>query len=179
MLLMINGWPGVGKLTVARLVAAELGARLLDHHTIFNIAHRLNDFRSPSYYETARAVRGVAFQAAAKIPSGEPIVMTGIWGDSDWGNENWAAVTDLARQRGAKFFVVVLDCSEEENVRRVAQPERAALNKLLDPAALIEARNRPGRALLCRGDAVRRVDNSNLSARECAARIIAWLRSRH
>ncbi len=47
MILQINGWPGVGKLTVGRIVAKELGGRLLDNHTIYNPAFALTEFRSP------------------------------------------------------------------------------------------------------------------------------------
>jgi cytidylate kinase len=69
MILQINGWPGVGKLTVGRIIAKELGGRLLDNHTIYNPAFALTEFRSPAFYDTVRAVRDVAFQRAAEIHS--------------------------------------------------------------------------------------------------------------
>ena len=37
----INGWPGTGKLTVGRLLAERLGARLVDNHTLLNPAEAL------------------------------------------------------------------------------------------------------------------------------------------
>ena len=40
MIVHINGWPGVGKLTVAREVARRLSARLLDNHTLHDVAIR-------------------------------------------------------------------------------------------------------------------------------------------
>jgi shikimate kinase len=38
MLINLNGWPGVGKLTVGRILAKTLGGRLLDNHTLLNVA---------------------------------------------------------------------------------------------------------------------------------------------
>ncbi len=38
MIIHFNGWPGVGKYTVAKIVANRLGLRFLDNHTLLNIA---------------------------------------------------------------------------------------------------------------------------------------------
>jgi shikimate kinase len=34
MIIHINGYPGVGKLTIGRIVAEQLGGRLLDNHSV-------------------------------------------------------------------------------------------------------------------------------------------------
>jgi predicted kinase len=60
MLIQLNGWPGVGKLTIARRLAERLSARVLDNHSIYNVAFALTKPRSPEFYETVRAVREVA-----------------------------------------------------------------------------------------------------------------------
>lgn len=36
--LHINGHPGVGKLTVVELLRERVGARLLDNHSVYNVA---------------------------------------------------------------------------------------------------------------------------------------------
>ena len=42
----------------------------------------------------------------------------------------------MADTRGPALCDVVLDCSIEENVRRIASPQRTVLRKLVDPQAL-------------------------------------------
>ena len=82
MILQINGWPGVGKLTVGRIVAKELGGRLLDNHTVYNVAFSLTEFQTPAFYETVRAVRDIAFARIAEIQSDIPVVMTSAYAGS-------------------------------------------------------------------------------------------------
>jgi hypothetical protein len=76
MLININGWPGSGKLTVARIVAQRLNARLLDNHTILNVASAVTKQGTPQFYETARAVRRIAFDRILELPAHTPVVLT-------------------------------------------------------------------------------------------------------
>jgi predicted kinase len=173
----INGYPGVGKLTVGRALAEAIGGRLVDNHSIYNLAFALTEPKSAAYFETLRAVRAIAFRRVLELPPEVPVVMTNAHMiDSDWGNENWDAVIALARSRGAKLAVVVLDVDAEENDRRIAAPERAAKRKLQDPAKFTA--NRAGRPLIDRGgDFTLRFDTTALTAQETTAKVIAWVRT--
>ena len=57
MLVHINSYPGVGKLTIGRILAEQIAGKLLDNHSIYNIAFALTEFRTPEFYDTVRAVR--------------------------------------------------------------------------------------------------------------------------
>jgi len=54
----INSYPGVGKLTIGRALADLIGGKLLDNHSVFNVAFALTEFRSPAFYDAVREVRG-------------------------------------------------------------------------------------------------------------------------
>ena len=70
MIININGWPGVGKLSVAELVVERIGGRLLDNQTIYNVAFSLCEFRTPEFYATVRAVRDIAFTRVTALAAG-------------------------------------------------------------------------------------------------------------
>jgi len=55
----INRYPGVGKLTIGRALADLIGGKLLDNHSVFNVAFALTEFRSPAFYDAVREVRGL------------------------------------------------------------------------------------------------------------------------
>ncbi|MGO8149678.1 hypothetical protein AB9F36_07665 [Rhizobium leguminosarum] len=76
MIINLNGWPGVGKLTTARELSKLTGGRLLDNHTLLNFGKALADEGSPEYYALVRAVRSVAFEAILKLPSALPVIFT-------------------------------------------------------------------------------------------------------
>lgn len=178
MIVHINGYPGVGKLTVARILAEKLEARLLDNHSVYNIALSLTDFKSDAYYETLRATRSIAYDRILKLPKSVPVILTNAHAsDSDWGNECWDAVIDLARNRGSQLFVVVMDCAPDENARRIQNPERDAKRKPRDPGMF--KGNIDGRPLLDRGgDDLLRFDSTKLSPEKSAALIYEWIKSR-
>lgn len=178
MIIHINGFPGVGKLTVGKLLAAELGGRLLDNHSIYNIALALTEFKSPAYYETLRAVRAIAYQRVLELPAGVPVVLTNAhMSDSDWGNECWDAVIDLARARGVPLLIVVMECSPEENARRIQGADREEKRKPRDPGMFWG--NIEGRPLLDRGgDHLLRLDVTHLPAEEAARQIAGWVRGK-
>jgi len=172
MIIHINGYPGVGKLTVAKILAARLGGRLLDNHTMYDVAFALADFRSPGWDEIARGVREVAFRGVEAISPSTPVITTNACSDSDWGNEMWAAMLGMAQRRGSRFLVVSLSCSPEENARRV-QSEGRKGGKMSDPIAL-EAYRRRWRLLEDGGDELLRLDCTDLSPEVTADHIALW-----
>jgi hypothetical protein len=175
MLVHINSYPGVGKFTIGRALADQIGGKLLDNHTIYNIAFALTEFRSPAFYDTVRAARDLAFQRVLELPPTHPVILTNWYSQgSPWGEENWDKVIDLARQRPSQLAVVVLGCSPEENARRIQSAGRDAMRKPRT-TALVED-NRNGRPLIDRGgDKTLHLDVTGMDADEAARTIAAWL----
>lgn len=174
MIIHINGYPGVGKLTVGKILSAQLGGRLLDNHAMYDVAFALAEFRSPAWDELARGVRDIAFRGIEAISPSIPIITTNACSDSDWGREMWASMLAMAGRRGSPFLVVSLACSPEENRRRVQSGDRVR-GKMSDPIAL-EAYRRRWRLLEDGGDALLRLDSTSLSPDVTAQSIATWVR---
>ena len=176
MLVLLNGYPGVGKTAIGRIVAERMPARFLDIHTVYNVAFALTEFRTPAFYDTVRAVAAVADARIRALPAGEPVVLTTVLteGPSDWAREEWARLSSLGAHR-APFVVVHLHCALPENERRIASPERIALRKPRDPE--MARRNHAGGRPLAGGDLphLLRLDITKLSPVASAERILRHL----
>lgn len=99
MIIHLNGYPGVGKLTVGRILARRLGGRLLDNHAIYDVAFALAEFRSPAWDRLARGVRDVAFQGVEALSPQVPVITTNACSDSDWGGGRyWTSPPGAARR---------------------------------------------------------------------------------
>jgi hypothetical protein len=177
MIININSWPGVGKLSVAQRLQQTIGGRLLDNHTVFNVAFSLCEFRSPEFFDTVRSVRQIAFTMACKVPPDIPIILTSAYANTPFGRENWAAIREVANARAVPLCNVVLDCSLDQNLRRLQSPERTQLRKLTDPGPLLSSRQ-SGELLADGGDHLLRFDVSALTPEQGASRIESWLRER-
>jgi predicted kinase len=136
MMVMINGFPGVGKLTIARLLAAKLDARLLDNHTIFNPANALFRRDNPLWSSLRHALTSAVHDHLARDTSAKPIIMTGSFGDSPADQTAYASVIGVAQKRNCPFVAITLTAHIDENARRLSTPERAERHKLVDEAAL-------------------------------------------
>lgn len=177
MIINLNGWPGVGKLTIGLELADLLGARLLDNHSLLNIAIALTDYPSPAYYETARALRDLAFGCALALPPGTPLILTSVnatGGSTGFAEEHWTAVRKLANDRRVPLISITLECRADERARRVAQPGRRVSKKIRDPA-LVD-RMTAHRTLFDDGADYRHaVDTTIDDANSCARQIAAWI----
>jgi len=175
MIVHLNGWPGSGKLTVARVLARTLGARLLDNHTLHDVASRLCDRYTREYWELYYQVREAAYKRVRALPLHEMLVMTNAFAlESEREREGWAAVKALALDRGVPLVAVTLHCSLEENVKRISSEERRD-RKMTDPIPLIEWRST---LTLLMDNSVRSlaIDNTHRSPEHVANEIVAFVR---
>lgn len=177
MIVNLNGWPGVGKLTTARELSVVLDGRLLDNHTILNVGKAVTREGSAQFYVLVRAVRSLAFNAILALPPKVPVIMTNVvarGGTSGFLEENWQAIIDLAAARGCALFSVTLTCAPAENARRIIRDDRALSRKQRDPALLTELARE--RALFDDGATYRMtIDNTSLSPKETSIRIRNWI----
>jgi thymidylate kinase len=171
----INGWPGVGKLTVAREVARKLGARMLDNHTLHDVAIRLCDRGTPEYWDLYHRVRELAYGWIRVMPAEQVLVMTNaLLAESDREREAWQAVKQLAVDRGDTLISVILDCSLEENVRRIRSEERR-YRKMIDPAPLVDWRGKYT-LLIDNTTPSLTVDNTDRAPDQVADEIVSFVR---
>lgn len=175
MIIHINGHPGIGKLTIGLKLAELLGAKLLDNHSVYNVALALEEFKSERYYQTLRNVREIAYRCIERLPSREIVILTNAHAEgSAWGEESWHRIERLAQYRSCVLVSIVLECSVEENRVRIAQEARLLKRKLVSEEIPLERRTLMDKA----GDAHLRLDVSNLDALNAAERIFAFLKMR-
>ncbi|MEI2297807.1 AAA family ATPase [Ensifer sp. MJa1] len=167
----INGWPGSGKLTIARHLAERLGARLADNHTLINPAEALFARSNPLYRSLRAAIRKSVFEHLVKAPVEQSFVFTDALSDDATDTQAFEDCAALARERGARFVAVVVDCDVEENLKRLARAGRSKQHKLTDPAVLLDLRAKH-RLLRGNGHAVVEVDVTTLGADEAAEHIV-------
>lgn len=132
MIIVLNGYPGVGKLTIGRELAKRLRARLVDNHTLYNLAFALTEFRTPEFREAVRRVEAIADELIIALPSDIPVVFTTVLtGETEWAIEEWQRFKERSIQR-PPLVVVHIACDLEENIKRIQSPERKGKGKLQD-----------------------------------------------
>lgn len=142
MIIHINGWPGVGKLTVARIVADRLDAHLVDNHVILNPALAIAEHGSPAFTAISEEIRSILARHIEATPPGEIFVFTDALEEgAPVCTAIFERVVQLAEKRAVSLLSVCLDCNPAENARRLTDPRRAEQRKLTDVDTLTGYRN--------------------------------------
>ena len=143
-LIYLLGYPGVGKLTVARAIAQKSGAIVVDNQLINLPIMTLFawDGRAPlppEIWSQISLIRHAVFETLANLtPRALSYVLTNVLEQTREGHEMFDWVASIAVRREAVFVPVLITCELEEELRRVALAERAERLKTRDAAALRE-----------------------------------------
>jgi predicted kinase len=139
------GFAGVGKLTTARGLAELMNARVVDNHWINNPIFGLidRDRGAPlpaSVWEQTRKVRTAVLETIATLgaPHANFILTNSLAEEDPEDRKIYDAVRMTAERRAALFVPVRLLCDEEQLMKRVVSPERAARMKRMNPVAAAE-----------------------------------------
>ncbi|KAL8738293.1 MAG: hypothetical protein Q9181_000882 [Wetmoreana brouardii] len=141
-LIYINGYPGVGKYTIAKeLVKLLPNAKLLDNHQLIDPVAAVYERWMPEYQGLRKTVRKGILDSIAT--STTLMDVTWIFTDSQSSDEvGSAAVADYihaARTRSSPLISVILMCNTDENLRRL-KAELRGKTKLNDTDVLLEIR---------------------------------------
>ncbi len=136
----INGWPGTGKLTIARELSRLIGARLLDNHSVLDPAHALFDRRDPLHHSLRRALRSAIFDHLRRMELQTALIFTDALSDDVHDSAVFDEYRQLAAERAAPFVAVVLDIDAERNLERLTAAGRAERHKLTNPKILAALR---------------------------------------
>jgi len=174
MIVVLNGYPGVGKLTIGRVLATSLKGRMLDIHTVYNLAFALTEFRSPDFWATVEQVEAIAHDLVLKLPKNQPVVLTTVLtSKSERERTEWLKIVELGRAR-PPFCVVHIGCDLEENIRRISSAGREAKRKPRDPE--MARRNQTASEPLAGLDErlLLELDTTRLMPAEAARAIFEW-----
>jgi 2-phosphoglycerate kinase len=137
MIIHLNGMPGVGKLTIAKILAEELSARLIDNHAIVNIAHICAKHGSDEYLVMLAEIYLVVYKHLEKLPPSDIQIFTNCYAN-EYGPdpERFKNIEVLANKRKVPFVPVLLTCDKEEHFTRFVQPDRKPKQKATNPKDL-------------------------------------------
>ncbi|KAM3553079.1 hypothetical protein MY1884_006875 [Beauveria asiatica] len=141
----INGFPGTGKLTVAKHLEQLLTprARLVHNHLLINAADAVLRRDEAGYQNLRRAVRTAVFSSLADSAATHKFVylFTDFQSNDEVGSGVCAEYLAAARQRKCKLVSVILGCDVNTNVGRLVTGERRAHGKITDEALLRKFRD--------------------------------------
>jgi broad-specificity NMP kinase len=129
-IIFLFGRPGVGKLTVGELLAAETGYRLLHNHSVVDLVTSLFSFGSPPFVALREKLWLDAVDAClAAKQSG--VIMT-FAPESTVTDEFIPALTKRVTARDGVLRFIELRCSEAELETRLKADSRERFGKLRD-----------------------------------------------
>lgn len=139
MIIHINGMPGVGKLTVAQLLASNLPGQLIDNHRLIDAATTCSDHGSINYIRVLKNITDIVFAELRTYKIGQPLILTNALADQCPEDvDRYNRCKQLAELRGEKFVAVLLTCSTDTNITRLQNPSRALKGKLTRVDRLLE-----------------------------------------
>jgi hypothetical protein len=181
-IIYLLGHFGVGKLTVAKAICTQTGARLFDNHLVNNVIFSLirTDGKTtlpPEVWDHTGEIRRIAFKAIEALAApDESYVLTNALTDDPVDRQWYEAALALARRRRSVFLPVELCCDEASHAERVGTPEREKNLKHTDVASAL-ARRSTVRLLPIDHPNFMTLDNSRVAPDEAASIIIDRVRS--
>jgi len=126
-LIFIHGAPAVGKLTVARELAALTGFPLFHNHLTVDLVSSLFAFGTPSFVSLREQIWLAAFAEAARAD--RSLIFT-FNPERTVTEEFIQSAIDVVESAGGHVVFAELTCSEAELERRMEEPSRKEFGKL-------------------------------------------------
>jgi hypothetical protein len=132
-LMLLNGFPGVGKYTIAQSLLASLSTtlppsklKLIDNHSVIDIVLLTCEKHSPTYYAARKSVLRSEFfdKISEEEKGGMVVLMTAVFAEDEHGVDQWLDHVALVKERGFGFVHVNLGCEAGVNERRLVSEER-------------------------------------------------------
>ncbi|MGL9761161.1 MAG: AAA family ATPase [Wolbachia sp.] len=174
-LIYLMGFPGSGKFTIARklseIIDVVIVSNNLFNNVIFNVVKLPNAEVSNDLWEKIFAVieNMLAVFGKHHIKSKHYIFTNELIDGDSYDQRVYSSMVNLGEKMGVEILPVVLHCNNEELIKRVELKERYQEGKISDSDFAIK-RTREKRLFVPEGSI--EIDNSNLSAKEVAARIV-------
>ncbi|MCJ1467681.1 hypothetical protein MMC07_006306 [Pseudocyphellaria aurata] len=142
----INGFPGTGKFTIARLIVDKLSAfnaKLVPNRLLIHPADVILPRSSEDYQPLRQALRAAVFETLIKSRDtfDSLYIFTDFQSNDELGRSVVAEYASMAKLRNCAFIPIIISCTKEENLRRLESAERARRNKLTDTSVLSSMRS--------------------------------------
>lgn len=172
-LLLLYGPPAVGKLTVARELAARTGWRLFHNHLTVDLALAIYDFGTPGFIALREEIWLTVIRRA--LADGLPGLIFTFNPENSVPQRFIDALFAEISAAGSEIIAIELTAGEAELERRIDSASRRTMKKLVEPSLYRELRARgvfstpvlPAPALT--------LDTTLLAPADAAARIASFL----
>ena len=196
--LLLNGFPGVGKLTTAKSLESKLQPnqvpyRLMDNHLLIDPVIAIEPVRNQDHYVLRKEFRHLAMEGLKRLKKDIIIIWTAALATSDMPTpyddiDHFHEYLIFAKGRGVPLVFVNIVCDLDSNCKRVTERKETSKKiKLFDPDILKTTRR--DTSLLTREQAFScakendmegglfyfELDNSNLDVEESASKILQFL----
>lgn len=138
-LIFLHGLPGVGKLTVARELAALTGFKLFHNHLTVDLVTSVFEFGSEPFVELREKIWLEVFSEAVKAHL-TGLIFTFAY-DPTVGDSFVGSAQSVVESSGGEVLFVELTCSREELERRLTNPSRQEFGKLTSLALFRQLSN--------------------------------------
>ncbi len=172
----LNGWPGSGKVTIGRRLAKMIGGQMVDEHLMAAPADMLFTRRETLNRTLRIDIRKAVFSHILRAPRAMSFIFSDSLADHPQDIETFESYRELAERRRARLLAVVVECSEEENLRRLKLQGREERKKFTDPKRMHKLRTEH-RLLRSERVEMMEIDVTRLSAEQAAEAIAKGLRA--
>lgn len=132
MIIHINGMPGVGKKTIAEILAKKINARLIDNHLLIDLVLAICERGSPNYNSNIQKLMNVILGQIAETPNQIFIFTNALAEESESDKSRFNQIRSFAENQNIPFIQILINCELEENKRRIVSEDRKSKSKLMN-----------------------------------------------